>query len=213
MCEKKELTKRLILVTSPPACGKTYVSKALSKELQPIVYLDKDTVIPLSKKVFEVANEPFDRSSDFFEKWVRDPEYEITVDFALEALEYADLCLINAPFTRELAFKKQHYIDYMTELHERLHKIGAKLTVIFVQVDPEIVRQRMIDRAKVDPDAKERDWWKIEHWEEYNAGRNYDPPTELMEKSGVVDEFFVVNNNSFETLNASMAELRKIFIK
>ena len=61
------MAKRLILVTSPPACGKTFVSKELSKELQPIVYLDKDTVIPLSKKVFEVANEPFDRSSDFFE--------------------------------------------------------------------------------------------------------------------------------------------------
>ena len=42
------MAKRLILVTSPPACGKTFVSKELSKELQPIVYLDKDTVIPLS---------------------------------------------------------------------------------------------------------------------------------------------------------------------
>ena len=204
------MAKRLILVTSPPACGKTFVSKELSKELQPIVYLDKDTVIPLSKKVFEVANEPFDRSSDFFEKWVRDPEYIVTVEFAKEALQYADLCLINAPFTRELAFKNPHYIKFMEDLQKDLHAIGAKLTVIFVQVDPEIVRQRMIDRAKVDKDAADRDWWKIEQWEEYNANRSYDPPAEIMQ-SGLVDEFFVINNNSMETLQADMTKLREVF--
>lgn len=212
MCTAVEnMKKRLILVTAPPACGKTFVSKELSKELQPIVYLDKDTVIPLSEQVFAAAGEPFDRSSDFFEKWVRDPEYVITVNFAKEALLYADLCLINAPFTRELAFKKQHYIDYMKGLQADLHKIGAKLTVVFVECDPEIVRQRMIERAEVDPDAKKRDWWKIEHWEEYNADRVYTAPKELAE-SDIIDEFFVVNNNSMEELKASMAELRKLFV-
>ena len=39
------MDKKLILVTSPPACGKTYVAKALAHELQHIVYLDKDTLI------------------------------------------------------------------------------------------------------------------------------------------------------------------------
>ena len=28
------MNKKLILVTSPPACGKTYVAKALAKQLQ-----------------------------------------------------------------------------------------------------------------------------------------------------------------------------------
>ena len=40
--------KSLLLVTSPPACGKTFVSKELAKALNPIVYLDKDTLIVLS---------------------------------------------------------------------------------------------------------------------------------------------------------------------
>ena len=31
--------KSLLLVTSPPACGKTFVSKELAKALNPIVYL------------------------------------------------------------------------------------------------------------------------------------------------------------------------------
>lgn len=62
------MVKKLILVTSPPACGKTYISKALAKRLQHVVYLDKDTLITLSKQIFVVAGQPYDRSSDFFEK-------------------------------------------------------------------------------------------------------------------------------------------------
>ena len=59
--------KKLILVTSPPACGKTYISKELSKRLKHIVYLDKDSLIPLSKQIFLAAGEEYNRSSPFFE--------------------------------------------------------------------------------------------------------------------------------------------------
>ena len=54
--------KKLILVVSPPACGKTFVSKKLASALTHVVYLDKDTLIPLSKKIFEVAGEEYNRS-------------------------------------------------------------------------------------------------------------------------------------------------------
>ena len=96
------MSKKLIIVTSPPACGKTYISKELAKRLNHIVYLDKDTLITLSKQIFVVAGQPYNRSSDFFEKNIRDYEYECVVNLALEALEYEDLVLINAPFTREI---------------------------------------------------------------------------------------------------------------
>ena len=94
--------KKLILVTSPPACGKTFISKQVAKALPNCVYLDKDTLITLSKQIFVVAGQPYNRSSDFFEKNIRDYEYECVVNLALEALEYEDLVLINAPFTREI---------------------------------------------------------------------------------------------------------------
>ena len=58
------MTKKLILVTSPPACGKTYISKELAKRLKHIVYLDKDTLITLSKQIFVVAGQEYNRSSD-----------------------------------------------------------------------------------------------------------------------------------------------------
>ena len=57
--------KRMILVTSPPACGKTRLSKKLASRLEHVVYLDKDSLIPLSKQIFTVAGEPYNRSSDF----------------------------------------------------------------------------------------------------------------------------------------------------
>ena len=57
--------KKLILVTSPPACGKTFVSMKLAEALSHVVYLDKDTLICLSKQIFKVANQPYNRSSDF----------------------------------------------------------------------------------------------------------------------------------------------------
>lgn len=57
--------KRLILVTSPPACGKTYISKKLSENLKHVVYLDKDTLIGLSNVVFDVAGQERNRSSAF----------------------------------------------------------------------------------------------------------------------------------------------------
>ena len=157
--------KELILVTSPPACGKTYISKELAKNLKNVVYLDKDTLIVLSKQIFVVANQEYNRSSDFFEKYIRDYEYYAVLDLAFEALDYANIVLINAPFTREI--RDQKYID---DLKARLAEKGAVLKVIWVETDPEVCHQRMIDRGS------DRDTWKLEHWDEYIAGVNFEIP-------------------------------------
>lgn len=187
--------KRLLLVTSPPACGKTYVSKALAKALAPIVYLDKDTLIVLSRQIFTVANEEYNRSSPFFEENIRDYEYAAVVDLALESLDYADSCLINAPFTREV-----RNVDYMRALRDKLAKKGALLTVVWVRTDPAVVHQRMIARGS------DRDVWKLEHWDAYNAGVNYAIPEALNDRT-VTDEFFVIDNNSQAELRTSLRSL------
>ena len=80
--------KRLLLVTSPPACGKTYISKKLAENLKHVVYLDKDSLIVLSKQIFVVAREEYNRSSPFFEKYIRDFEYDAIIAIAMEALEH-----------------------------------------------------------------------------------------------------------------------------
>lgn len=190
--------KRLILVTSPPACGKTYVSKQLAANLKHVVYLDKDTLIVLSKQIFVVANQEYNRSSDFFEANIRDYEYAAIVDLALEALEYDDIVLINAPFTREV-----RDTNYMSALKSKLAQKNASLTVIWVQTDVEVCRQRMIQRNS------DRDLWKINHWDEYIAGVNFDIPKELDDPE-CKDDLLIFKNSSDEEFKTSMKEILSI---
>ena len=173
--------KSLILVTSPPACGKTYVSKAIAKKLDHVVYLDKDTLIVLSKQIFVVANQEYNRSSDFFEEHIRDYEYYAVLDLAFEALEYEDNVLINAPFTREVRNPQ-----YIADLRAKLAKIGARLVLVWVDTSPDTCHERMIKRNS------SRDTWKLEHWDEYISRCNFTMP------ENVGDVFVFKNNNGQE---------------
>ncbi|MGN1133278.1 MAG: AAA family ATPase [Oscillospiraceae bacterium] len=181
------MEKKLILVTSPPACGKTFISKALAQRLDHVVYLDKDTLIPLSKQIFAVANQPYDRSSQFFEDNIRNYEYECIVALALEALDYDNIVLINAPFTREI--RDNSYID---NLKEKLAEKNAKLVVIWVDTSVEVAHQRMINRNS------DRDVWKLAHWDEYIAGRDFSVPSNLQNEKSQNDLIIFKNNNEKE---------------
>lgn len=169
--------KRMILVSSPPACGKTYISRQLAAALPHVVYLDKDTLIPLSKQIFRAAKKPYDRSSDFFEEQVRDYEYEVILDLGYEALRYDDTVLINAPFTREIRNP-----DYIASLRKKLAEKNAKLTVIWVVATPEMCRTRMLHRNS------DRDFSKIKHWDEYIRTVDFSVPKDIDggEKNGLL---------------------------
>lgn len=193
--------KKLILVTSPPACGKTFISRELAKSLEYVTYIDKDTLIVLSKQIFVVANEEYNRSSDFFEKHIRDYEYYATINLALEALDYNDLALINAPFTREV-----RDIEYMKNLRNKIKAKGAELVVVWVETDIEVCRQRMITRNS------DRDTWKLENWDEYIAGCNFEIPSNLNNKEAV-DRFLIFKNSSRKEFETSMKEIVEILQK
>lgn len=184
--------KRLILVTSPPASGKTYISKQLSKRLSHVVYLDKDTLIPLSNRVFLAAGEEINRSSPFFEANIRNYEYEVVVALALEALDYDGVVLINAPFTREVRDPA-----YMNGLKERLKAKNAVLTVVWVETSVEVCRQRMIARNS------ERDKWKLAHWDEYIQTRDFSIPASLDDPS-LKDDLLIFKNSSEQEFARSM---------
>ena len=191
------MAKRMILVTSPPASGKTYVSKQLAKKLPHIVYLDKDALIPLSNRVFLAAGEEINRSSAFFEENIRNYEYITILDLGFEALEYADLVLINAPFTREVRNN-----EYISNLKSRLAQKGADLILIWVETDIEITRRRMIERNSP------RDTWKLANWEEYVASRNYSTP-EIPALSDCLIKFY---NSSNEQYKESMERITKFLL-
>lgn len=183
--------KRLILVTSPPASGKTYVSRKLAERLDHVVYLDKDSLIPLSKKVFEVAREEYNRSSDFFERYIRDAEYEAIVAIAMEALDYADIVLINAPFSKEVRNKQ-----YMESLRSTLAEKEGALSVIWVKTDIDVVKQRMEERNS------DRDKWKLENWDAYIAECDFSVPKEI-EK----DSLLIFENSNDREFHESMAKV------
>lgn len=176
--------KKLILVTSPPACGKTYVSRRLADALTHVVYLDKDTLIPLSRRIFAVAGQEYDRSSDFFEKNIRDYEYEAIVALAMEALSYDDIVLINAPFTREIRDP-----EYIARLKGQLREKEATLVVIWVDTSVEVCHQRMIARNS------DRDTWKLAHWDEYIARCDFRVPRAL-DDPAVRDDLLIFHNSS-----------------
>lgn len=192
----KDPMKKLILVTSPPACGKTFISRQLAAKLRHIVYLDKDTLIVLSKQIFAVAGEEYNRSSEFFEKNIRDYEYKAILALAMEALEYADSVLINAPFTKEIRNK-----EFIGSLKAELAKKGAKLCAVWVETSPEVCRQRMIRRNS------DRDSWKLSHWDEYIKTVNFNAPKE------VGSDLIVFKNSTREEFLSSMKQTLSILEK
>lgn len=186
------MEKKFILITSPPACGKTRLAKRLATALSDTVYLDKDTLIPLSKQIFRVAGEPYNRSSDFFQKNIRDYEYEVIISLGLEAIRYSNNVIINAPFTTEV--RDDRFFD---ELKKRLATYGAKLLVVWISAAPELCKFRMKKRNS------DRDKWKIENWDEYIKGVNFSVPN-LSE-----EELFVHKNSTDEEADEHFERLIK----
>lgn len=188
--------KKMILVTSPPACGKTYISRQLAKNLKHVVYLDKDTLIVLSNRIFDVAGKERNRSSQFFEENIRNFEYEAIIAIAMEALDYDDIVLINAPFTREIRNP-----EYMEQFRKRLEKKNARLEVIWVVTDPEVCHRRMIKRNS------SRDTWKLANWDEYISGVDFSIPQALSRSEGSGLDLLLFYNSTNQEYEESLKRI------
>ena len=70
----------------------------------------------------------------------------------MEALDYDDIVLINAPFTQEVRDNA-----FIADLKAKLAAKGATLAVIWVETSPDVVHQRMIERNS------DRDTWKLSY--------------------------------------------------
>ena len=185
------MKKYLILVGSPPACGKTFISMELAKQLDSPVYLDKDSIIPLSKMIYKASNEPYNRDSDFFKKYVRDAEYDAIMAIAFEALQFNKYIIVNAPFSKELRNK-----SYIQNLIEKLKAYEAELIPVWVHCDIEVCHKRMIKRNS------ERDTWKLANWDKYISGQNFSLPE--------LEEIFVVDNSSNDKVENDLKKLLKV---
>ena len=122
----------------------------------------------------------------------------IALRFRERGVEYEDLVLINAPFTREVRDN-----NYIRDLKTKLASIGAELVLIWVVTDIEVSRRRMLARNSP------RDTWKLANWDKYVAGRDYSAP-DLPALSGCLVKFF--NNNNVE-FNDSMERISKFLLE
>lgn len=60
--------------------------------------------------------------------------------------------------------------EYMDNLREKLAERDVELVVIWVETDPEVCHQRMIERNS------DRDTWKLENWDKYISRCNFEKP-------------------------------------
>ncbi len=149
---------KLIVVAGVAGSGKSYIGKELVKRLTNVVYLDKDTMTRfiVDKALSCLGSNETDRESDLYLNELRPLEYKCLLKQAEENLELGVSCLISAPFIKEI------YDDnYFNELKEELEFYDASLKIIWVYIDEETARQRILDR-----NAK-RDYNKIHNWNEY----------------------------------------------
>ncbi|MDD5884972.1 MAG: AAA family ATPase [Erysipelotrichaceae bacterium] len=187
------MQKKLIIVSAPPASGKTYVSMKLAETLKHVVYLDKDSLVPLSNVAYQVAGLPAAREGEFFQHYLRDVEYNVILDMAFQALKYDDLVLINAPFTKEI-----HTPSFIVSLREKLeHDYNARLVIVWVTCDMETVHQRMIERNSP------RDVFKLKNFDAWVKTQDFEIPWNLKIENDPYS-LVVFNNSNDQEFRASM---------
>lgn len=189
------MEKKLIIVSAPPASGKTYVSMKLAETLAHVTYLDKDSLVPLSNVAYKVAGLPIDREGEFFQKNIRDVEYDVILEMAFTALNYEDIVLINAPFTREL-----HHPEYIEQLRNKLkEQYNAHLVIVWVVCDIETVRARMISRNS------DRDVFKIKNFDAWVKTQDFNIPTYLRVPNDPYS-LVIFDNSNDDVFEKSMRE-------
>lgn len=189
------MEKKLILVSAPPASGKTYVSMKLAETLSHVTYLDKDSLVPLSNVAYKIAGIPVEREGKFFQENIRDVEYDVILEMAFTALSYEDIVLINAPFTREL-----HDVEYINGLRKKLEEqYNAHLVIVWVVCDIQTVKERMIARNS------DRDVFKIKNFDSWVKTQDFNIPTYLKVENDPYS-LVIFDNSNDEVFAKSMKE-------
>ena len=198
------MSKKLILVAAPPACGKTYVSELIAKSIGHIVYLDKDDLADLLRASFSASGKEMDMDGEFYINNLRPSEYSTILNIAFSALRFENIVLVNAPFGKEV-----RDTEYIKILKDKANKNGAQLLLIWVAASEAICYERMKKRIS------DRDILKLNNWEEYvktcisySFTINFTPPYELEEKNAV-DKFLIIDSNNEATMKRSLDEVLK----
>lgn len=192
------MKKYFVLVASPPACGKTFVSELIAESLKQCTYLDKDDLAPLLRRIFKLQGEKLNMDGDFYLEHLRSVEYETILRIALSALRFENTVILNAPFIKEV-----RDCDYMCKLKEQANAYNAKLVLVWVVAPAEICYERMKKRNA------ERDALKLANWNDYIKTVDYTAPFALKTENAI-DTLIVFDTTNDETIKIALSQTLKI---
>jgi len=155
------------VVAGPPGAGKSTVAGQLAQTLTPpAAVLDKDTLDSgFVAATLQAAGRPYgEREGPWYSENIKKHEYAGMVAAAREIRRHGCPVILVAPFTSET-----HDADRWAEFVDALG--GAPVHLVWLRVDPETLRQRLVDRA--DP----RDAAKLTNYAGFlTAIRAQEPP-------------------------------------
>ncbi|GHH24374.1 AAA family ATPase [Streptomyces rubradiris] len=138
---KSEFAKFLGGLTGWPILGKESLTRPLVDQL--LVALDGE------------AN---DRSSDLYREKVRPLEYRCLMEAAWDNVDCGISTILDAPFISEFS-----QAEWMQRFHNRCRSKRVSVATIWVECDPESMREYIEFRGAA------RDAWKVQAWDEYVA--------------------------------------------
>ena len=107
-------------------------------------------------------------------------------------------------------YQLSHPVNHMheTDVFKKLANVekDARLTVVWVMTDIDVVKQRMIDRNS------SRDTWKLANWDEYIQSVDFSIPSSI-DNPEVIDDLLLFKNSNGDEYQASIKEVVSILEK
>ncbi|MER8188213.1 AAA family ATPase [Kitasatospora sp. NPDC094015] len=147
----------VVLVGGYAGSGKSEFARFLA-QLTGWPLLDKD---PLTRPLVEqllvaLGGDPNDRHTGLYREQVRNMEYDCLMQAAWANINCRISTVLSAPFISEMTNQ-----DWMQRLTNRCASLGVDVAPIWVQCDPESMREYITFRSAA------RDAWKLQRWNEY----------------------------------------------
>lgn len=158
--------KKIIVITGFPGVGKTTVGKGVAKSLNASL-LDKDTISDkFTNLITKHVTKENDKESSFYKTEIRDLEYQVTMDVAVEQIEFLDFLVIIGPFTKEMKKESIFFDKYINQIKDK--DVDVKFYFFNIICNQDENKVRIQNRGL--PEDK----LKIQDWDSYKNKRTND---------------------------------------
>jgi predicted kinase len=135
-----------LIVAGPPATGKSSLGAALAQRLN-AAFIDQDVATGALTDVIAALLGVHDLDDPRLATLTRGPRYETVIGLAEANLRLGVAVVLVAPFTRE-----RRHLPAWNDLEGRLTAAGGRPTLVWLNLDPDQIRQRLRARS-ADRDA------------------------------------------------------------